>query len=70
MVVDRINQTISAVPASETVAAQLQIPVGFPLMSLVRRSYFKDDDREMLVDYLLALYNTDLFQYRMDLKLD
>jgi len=36
----------------------------------VRRSYYQDDDQEMLVDYLVALYNTELFQYQMDLKLD
>ena len=70
MTVSHINQTISAVPANETIAAHLQVPEGFPLLSLVRRSYYQDDDQEMLVDYLVALYNTELFQYQMDLKLD
>ena len=70
MAVSHINQTISAVPATEVIAAHLQIPVGFPLLSLVRRSFYQDDDREVLVDYLVALYNTELFQYQMDLKLD
>ena len=70
MIVSHINQTISAVPATAAIANHLQVPVGFPLLSLVRRSYYQDDDREMLVDYLVALYNTDLFQYQMDLKLD
>lgn len=70
MTVSHINQTISAVPASEAIAGHLQVPVGFPLLKLVRRSYYQDDDKEMLVDYLLALYNTELFQYEMDLKLD
>jgi GntR family transcriptional regulator len=46
------------------------VEVGFPLLSLVRRSYFLQNDKEILVDYLLALYNTELFQYQMDLKLD
>ena len=70
MTVSHINQTISAVPANEAIAAHLQVPEGFPLLSLVRRSYYQDDDQEMLVDYLVALYNTELFQYQMDLKLD
>jgi GntR family transcriptional regulator len=70
MIVSHINQTISAVPATAAIASHLQVPVGFPLLSLVRRSYYQDDDREMLVDYLVALYNTELFQYQMDLKLD
>ena len=70
MIVSHINQIISAMPASETVATQLQVPVGFPLLSLVRRSFYQNDAQEMLVDYLLALYNTELFQYQMDLKLD
>jgi len=70
MNVSHINQTISAVPASETIAAYLEIEVGFPLLSLVRRSYTLQNDKEVLVDYLLALYNTELFQYQMDLKLD
>ena len=37
---------------------------GFPLLSLVRRSFNQD---EMLVDYLHALYHPDRFQYHMDL---
>jgi GntR family transcriptional regulator len=70
MRVSHINQTISAVPANDTIAAHLGVEVGFPLLSLVRRSYFLQNDKEILVDYLLALYNTELFQYQMDLKLD
>lgn len=70
MTVSHINQTISAVPANEAIAAHLQVTEGFPLLSLVRRSFYQDDDQEMLVDYLVALYNTQLFQYQMDLKLD
>ena len=70
MQVSHINQTISAVAANEAIAAHLQVPTGFPLLSLVRRSFYQDDDQEMLVDYLAALYNTELFQYQMDLTLD
>ena len=70
MKVSHINQTISAVPANDTIAAHLELEVDFSLLSLVRRSYFLQNDKEILVDYLLALYNTELFQYQMDLKLD
>ena len=70
MKVSHINQTISAVPANEAIASYLQIEAGFPLLSLVRRSYYLENDKEILVDYLSALYNTELFQYQMDLKLD
>lgn len=70
MEVSHVNQTISAVPANEAIASHLHVGVGFPLLSLVRRSYCLKNDKETLVDYLLALYNTELFQYEMDLKLD
>lgn len=70
MAISYINQTISAVPASDSVASHLQISPGFPLLKLVRRSYYQDDDKGVLVDYLIALYNSELFQYQMDLKVD
>jgi len=40
------------------------------LLSLVRRSFRQNGKQEELVDYLSAVFNTDLFQYQMDLKLD
>ena len=54
MTVSHINQTISAVPANDTITAHLGLEVGFSLLSLVRRSYFLQNDKEILVDYLLA----------------
>ena len=54
MRVSHINQTISAVPANDTIAGHLGLEVGFSLLSLVRRSYFLQNDKEILVDYLLA----------------
>ena len=65
-----IKQTIGAIAASPIIAKHLNIEPGAPLLSLVRRSYKQNGDHEELVDYLLALYNTELFQYQMDLKLD
>jgi len=71
MRVTHVKQTISAIAATDFIAAHLSIPPQSPLLSLVRRSYYQEgDDDEVLVDHLLALYNTELFQYQMDLKLD
>jgi GntR family transcriptional regulator len=70
MRVTHVKQTISAIAATDFVAAHLGIEPGSPLLSLVRRSYHQEGNEEVLVDHLLALYNTELFQYQMDLKLD
>jgi GntR family transcriptional regulator len=70
MRVSHVKQTIGAVSASTAVANHLNISPGAPLLQLVRRSFSQHGDREELVDYLIALYNTELFQYQMDLKLD
>ena len=68
--VSHVKQNLSAVAASEAIAAHLHVPVGSPLLSLVRLSYSQNGDREELVDHLLALYNPELFQYQMDMKLE
>jgi|TARA_B110000259_G_scaffold22719_1_gene23369 GntR family transcriptional regulator len=70
MYVSHIKQTIGAIAASPLIAKYLNIEPGAPLLSLVRRSYKQNGDQEELVDYLLALYNTELFQYQMDVNLD
>ena len=70
MAVSHVKQTIGAIAASPIIASHLNIEAGAPLLSLVRRSYHQNGEHEELVDYLLALYNTELFQYQMDLKLD
>ena len=60
-----IYQTLKGVAAPASVAAHLGVPEGTPLTSLVRFSY---DQKEVLVDYLEAYYNPELFEYRMELK--
>jgi GntR family transcriptional regulator len=70
MRISHIKQSLSAIAATPIIAKHLNIEPGAPLLSLVRRSYKQNGDQEELVDYLLALYNTELFQYQMDLKLD
>lgn len=70
MQVSHIKQTIGAVAATPIIAKLLNIEPGSPLLSLERRSYKQNGDHEELVDFLMALYNSELFQYQMDLKLD
>ena len=65
-----VTQTIGAIAACPTLAKQLDVEVGAPLLSLVRRSFRQNGEQEELVDYLNAFFNTELFQYQMDLKLD
>ena len=62
-----VRQILTAEAASADVAAELQVTPGFPLLSMLRRSFDRD---EKLVDYLHALYHPDRFQYNMDLTLD
>ena len=68
--ITHVTQTISACAASSECAHALSIPEGSPLLSLTRRSYSRVNEQEHLMDYLHVLYNPELFQYKMDLKLD
>ena len=68
--VTHVTQTLSAEGASPEAAKALGVPVGSPVLSLVRRSYNKVGDREHLRDHLRVLYNPEHFQYKMDLKID
>jgi len=65
-----VKQTISAVAATTETADALAAEVGQPLLSLVRRSYTKVGDDEVLSDFMHILYHPDRFQYQMDLTLD
>lgn len=67
--VTHVTQTISAEAADTTVASALDVAVGSPLLSIIRRSYCTTDGTEQLCDYLHVLYNPDHFQYKMDLEL-
>jgi len=62
-----VKQTLSAVSASDEIAAALKIKTGTPLLSMVRRSY---DANELLRDYMHVRYNPEHFQYQMDLTID
>jgi GntR family transcriptional regulator len=65
--INHVKQILGATAATPDVAKELGVEVGFPVLSLTRRSY---DENENLVDYLYALYHPERFQYRMDLTLD
>lgn len=65
--IKHVKQTLSATGASAEVANELEVPAGFPVLRLVRKSY---DKQEKLVDYLDVRYHPDRFQYQMDLTLD
>lgn len=62
--IKHVKQILSAKAATPEVAAELGVETGFPLLSLIRRSY---DENEKLVDYLHARYHPNRFQYHMDL---
>jgi DNA-binding GntR family transcriptional regulator len=59
----RMERFLSAEGASPDVARALDVPSGKPLLKLVRFSY---DAQSHLQDHLTALYNSDLFSYRVE----
>ena len=68
--ITHVTQTISAAAATEEIVQVMGVGPGSPLLTLIRRSYNKTDEKEHLIDYLHVLYNPDYFQYKMDLKID
>lgn len=64
IVIAHVKQALSAKAANLKEATELGVDTGFPLLTLTRRSFDKDEN---LVDYLHASYHPDRFQYHMDL---
>ncbi|OFA29859.1 GntR family transcriptional regulator [Glaciecola punicea] len=62
--IKRVKQMLSAEAASVEIAKALDVEPGYPLLTLIRRSF---DKNENLVDYLHARYHPERFQYYMDL---
>lgn len=58
------DQTVSAVLAEPAVATLLEVPVGSPLLSVVRTVY---DQRGRAVEHIEILYRPDRYQYRTKL---
>lgn len=64
VVAESAEQTLGARLADPTVAAQLEISVGAPLLSLNRVVY---DPARRPVEHIHALYRPDRYEYRMSL---
>lgn len=62
--IKHVKQMLSAEAASVEIAKALDVEPGFPLLTLIRRSF---DSNGNLVDYLHARYHPERFQYYMDL---
>lgn len=62
--IKHVKQMLSAEAASVEIAKALNVEPGYPLLTLIRRSF---DKNENLVDYLHARYHPERFQYYMDL---
>jgi GntR family transcriptional regulator len=65
--ISHVEQYLSAEGASVGVAESLGIGTGKPLLKLVRSSR---DSNGRLLDHLTALYNPDLFRYKVETSLD
>ncbi len=65
--ISRIDQLLSAETADATVARELNLKIGDPLLILVRRSY---DNDGKLIDILRGSYNPAIFQYQMSMSLN
>lgn len=63
----RVEQFLSAEGADADVARRLGVSTGKPMLKLTRYAY---DEEDRLLDKLTALYNPDLFIYRMETVLD
>lgn len=63
----RVEQFLSAEAASPDVAKSLGVSSGKPLLKMSRYAY---DEAGELLDKLVALYNPDLFVYKMETVLD
>lgn len=61
----RMERFLSAEGASPEVARALDVASGKPLLKLVRFSYDADGQ---LQDHLTALYNTDVFTYKVETR--
>lgn len=65
LVIFESEDTIDAVAATKESSALLHVPVGAPLMRTTR---FAWDAQGHFVEYVVALYRADLYQYRIRLK--
>lgn len=64
VVVSRAEQTITAVVADAVIAQALEVEIGAPLLRISRVVY---DQTDRPVEYIIALYRPDRYQFRMHL---
>lgn len=64
VVVSRAEQTITAIVADSIAAQALEVKIGVPLLRLSRVVY---DQAGCPVEYIIALYRPDRYQFRMNL---
>lgn len=64
VVVSRAEQTITATVADAGVAQALDVEIGAPLLRISRVVY---DQTDRPVEYIIALYRPDRYQFRMNL---
>lgn len=60
-----VDQVITAIAADSTLAQRLLVRNGDPLLQVTRVSF---DQRAQPIDYLIAVYRPDRFQYRMKMS--
>ena len=63
-IVSRAEQTITATVADAVVAQALDVEIGVPLLRISRVVY---DQSDRPVEYIIALYRPDRYQFRMNL---
>ena len=68
--ITHVTQTLTAVAADTATSKALDVPVGAPLLCLIRLSYNKAGNEEQLRDYLHVQYVPEHFQYKMDLEIE
>lgn len=67
VVVSRAEQTITATVADAVVAQALDVEIGVPLLRISRVVY---DQADRPIEYIIALYRPDRYQFRMNLTRD
>ena len=65
IVLDRGQEMLEATAATEEVARLLNVEIGFPLLKATRFSW---DIHGHFVEYIVAFYHADLYQYVIQLK--
>jgi GntR family transcriptional regulator len=63
--IKEIDQVITAIAADTTLAQRLMVRSGEPLLQVTRIAF---DQRDRPVDYLVAAYRPDRFQYHMKMS--